>query len=49
MRLTTKNQWGTVLYIGNDKKGDYRGIGDYAESLNILQIEKIMEKLYYFE
>lgn len=48
-RLTTMNQWGDVLYIGPDKKGVYKGIGDYPENLNDIQIEIILKKLYAFE
>ena len=48
-RLTVKNQWGTVLYIGPNKKGIYRNIGDYAEDLTNEQIQLIMERLYIFE
>lgn len=48
-RLTIKNQWGTVLYIGPNKKGIYRNIGDYAENLTNEQIQLIMERLYIFE
>ena len=41
-RLTIKNQWGTVLYIGPNKKGIYRNIGDHAEDLTNEQIQLIM-------
>ena len=43
------NQWGSFLYVGKHKKGVYRNWGDYAEDLDSLAIEEIMEKLYYFE
>ena len=43
------NQWGSFIYIGKHKKGIYKNWGDYAEDLNSLAIEEIMEKLYYFE
>lgn len=48
-RLTTMNQWGTVLYIGPNKKGDYKGIGDYVENLGTSELELIINKLYKFE
>lgn len=48
-RLTTKNQWGNVLYIGPEKQGTYRGIGDYAEDLPPLIIDKILNRLYLYE
>lgn len=48
-RLTRMNQWGSIIYIGPDKKGIYRGIGDYAENLTTQQIELIMKRLYFFE
>ena len=48
-RLIQMNQYGTFLYIGEDKKGTYKNWGDYAEDLNPQTIEKIMKRLYYFE
>ena len=48
-RLIQMNQWGSFIYIGKHKKGIYKNWGDYAEDLNSLAIEEIMEKLYYFE
>lgn len=48
-RLTAMNQWGSVIYIGPNKKGDYRGIGDYVENLDISELELIINKLYKFE
>ena len=48
-RLIAMNQWGDLIYIGQYKKGTYRGLGDYAQDLKVLPIEEIMQKLYYFE
>ena len=48
-RLIQMNQYGTFLYIGENKKGIYKNWGDYAEDLSPQIIEKIMRKLYYFE
>ncbi len=48
-RLTTMNQWGNILYIGPNKKGNYRGIGDYVENLDTPELELIIKKLYFYE
>ena len=48
-RLTTMNQWGDILYIGSNKKGNYRGIGDYVENLDTPELELIIKKLYLYE
>ena len=56
-RLTTMNQYGDILYIGDFKKNNYRNIGDYPESIvhstdNAYKeqiINQIFKRLYYFE
>lgn len=48
-RLTTMNQYGDILYCGQYKYGDYRGIGDYSVDLQNDAVEEIITKLYYFE
>jgi len=48
-RLTTMNQYGDILYRGQYKRGDYRGIGDYPIKLKENAVEEIITKLYYFE
>ena len=48
-RITTMNQWGTVLYTGSLKKGQYRNIGDYPADLPAAAVNEILTKLYLFE
>jgi hypothetical protein len=48
-RLTTRNQWGEVLYCGKFKHGEYKGIGDIPIDLSNEAVEEIITKLYYFE
>ena len=56
-RLTSMNQYGDILYIGDFKKNDYRNMGDYPESIvhstdDVYKekvINKIISRLYYFE
>lgn len=48
-RLIEMNQWGDLMYVGQHKKGIYKGWGDFAQHLETLPIEEIMRRLYYFE
>ena len=49
-RLTTINQYGEILYIGQHKQGIYRNIGDYCDrSLESEAINEIAYKLFCFE
>lgn len=48
-RLTDMNQWGDILYIGPNVKGNYRGYGDYVENLDTPELELIIKKLYFYE
>ena len=48
-RLTDMNQWGDILYIGPNVKGNYRGYGDYVENLDTPELELIIKRLYMYE
>ena len=49
-RLTTMNQYGDILYIGEFKHGDYRNIGDYCnKALESKAIEELAYRLFCFE
>ena len=56
-RLTTMNQFGDILYIGQFKKNNYKNIGDYSDSIvhstdNYYKesvMEEILKRLYYLE
>lgn len=48
-RLTDMNQWGDILYIGPNVKGNYRGYGDYVENLDTPELELIIKRLYQYE
>ena len=34
-RLTARNQYGDIIYVGQYKKGQYRKWGDYPEGMTI--------------
>lgn len=48
-RLTNMNQYGDILYIGPNVKGNYQGYGDYVENLDTPELELIIKKLYFYE
>lgn len=48
-RLTTRNQWGDILYIGQYKQGQYRNCGDYPEKMTDEAKNEVLTKLYFVE
>lgn len=48
-RLTARNQWGDILYIGQYKQGQYRNWGDYPETMTDEAKNEVFTKLYFIE
>lgn len=48
-RLTARNQWGDIIYIGRYKQGQYRKYGDYPEKMTDEAKEEVLTKLYFIE
>ena len=48
-RLTARNQYGDILYVGQYKKGQYRKWGDYPEGMTTQAIDEVLAKLYFAE
>ena len=48
-RLTARNQWGDILYVGQYKQGQYRNWGDYSEKMTNEAKEEVLTKLYFVE
>ncbi|MBQ9657493.1 MAG: hypothetical protein IJV31_12870 [Clostridia bacterium] len=48
-RLTERNQWGDILYIGQYKQGQYRNWGDYPEKMTDEAKDEVLTKLYFVE
>ena len=48
-RLTERNQWGDILYIGQYKQGQYRNWGDYPEKMTDEAKDEVLSKLYFVE
>lgn len=48
-RLTARNQYGDIIYVGQYKKGQYRKWGDYPEGMTAEAIDEVLAKLYFVE
>ena len=48
-RLTARNQWGDIVYIGQYKQGQYKKWGDYPEKMTDEAKDEVLTKLYFVE
>ena len=48
-RLTARNQYGEILYIGQYRQGQYKNWGDYPEKMTDEAKDEVLAKLYFVE
>ena len=48
-RLTARNQYGEILYVGQYKQCQYKNWGDYPEKMTDEAKDEVLAKLYFVE